>query len=59
MEFFIARFDREDFVALKDLCEAGKVKPFVERVYPLTEIAEAMRYLGYGHAQGKIVVRMQ
>jgi len=54
--FFIARFTGEDFMVLKELLEAGKVKPFVERTYPLERIADAMRYLGTGHARGKIVV---
>ena len=57
--FFVAKFTREDFMVLKDLLETGKVKPFVERTYPLPQIAEAMRYLGTGHAQGKIVVTMK
>jgi NADPH:quinone reductase-like Zn-dependent oxidoreductase len=46
-------------LVLKDLLETGKVKPFVERTYPMTQVAEAMRYLGTGHAQGKIVVTMR
>ena len=54
--FFVARFTPEDLMALKDLLETGKVKPFVERTYPLPQIAEAMHYLGTGHAQGKIVI---
>jgi NADPH:quinone reductase-like Zn-dependent oxidoreductase len=56
--FFIAKFTREDFIVLKDLIEDGKVKPFVERTYPLAQIAGAMRYLGTGHAQGKIAITM-
>jgi NADPH:quinone reductase-like Zn-dependent oxidoreductase len=56
--FFIAKFTREDMLILKNLLESGQVKPFVERVYPLTQIAEAMRHLGSGHAQGKIVVTL-
>ena len=56
--FFIAKFNREDMLVLKDLLESGKVKPFVEKTYPMTRIAEAMRHLGMGHAQGKIVVTM-
>ncbi|MDL1894648.1 NAD(P)-dependent alcohol dehydrogenase [Anaerolineae bacterium CFX7] len=57
--FFIANFTREDMCCLRDLVESGKVKPLVERVYPFNETAEAMRYLGEGHAQGKIVVRVR
>jgi NADPH:quinone reductase-like Zn-dependent oxidoreductase len=56
--FFVARFTPEDLMALKDLLETGRVKPFVERTYPLVQIAEAMHYLGTGHAQGKIVISM-
>lgn len=56
--FFIAQFNREDMLVLKDLLETGKVKPFIECTYPMSQIAEAMRHLGKGHAQGKIVVTM-
>lgn len=56
--FFIAKFTRQDMLCLRDLVESGKVKPFVERVYPLNQTREAMRYLGEGHAQGKIVVKV-
>lgn len=54
--FFVAQFNREDMLVLKDLLETGRVKPFVERTYPLEQIAEAMCHLGAGHARGKIVV---
>ncbi len=56
--FFIAQFNREDMNILKDLLASGKIKPFVEKTYPMTNIADAMRHLGNGHAQGKIVVTM-
>jgi NADPH:quinone reductase-like Zn-dependent oxidoreductase len=56
--FFVARFTSEDLMALKDLLETGRIKPFVERTYPLAQIAEAMHHLGTGHAQGKIVISM-
>jgi NADPH:quinone reductase-like Zn-dependent oxidoreductase len=54
--FMIANFNREDLLVMKDLLETGKVKPFVERTYAMTQIADAMRYLGTGHARGKLVV---
>lgn len=57
--FFIAKFNKEDMLFLKDLLETGRVKPVVEQSYPLSEVAEAMRHLGAGHAQGKIVVTMR
>lgn len=56
--FFVARFKREDFLLLKDMFERGQVKPVVEKIFPLDKIADAMRHLGTGHAQGKIVVTM-
>jgi NADPH:quinone reductase-like Zn-dependent oxidoreductase len=52
----IAKLNQKDLVLLKELLEAGKVKPLIDRRYPLSETAEAMRYLEEGHAQGKIVI---
>ena len=43
-------------MVLQELLEAGTVTPVVERTYPLTEAADALRHLGEGHAQGKLVV---
>jgi NADPH:quinone reductase-like Zn-dependent oxidoreductase len=57
--FFIANFKAEDFLYLTNLFESGQVKPVVDRVYPFSEISEAMRYLGTGHARGKIIVTMK
>lgn len=53
---FIAKRSKEDLTLLKDLLEAGKVKPVIDRQYPLSEVREAMRYLGEGHARGKVVI---
>jgi NADPH:quinone reductase-like Zn-dependent oxidoreductase len=53
---FVAKLGKADMVALRELLEAGKVKPVVERRYEMSEIADAFRYLGEGHAQGKIVI---
>ena len=52
----IARPNKKDLVTVKELVEAGKVAPVIDRSYPLAEAAEAMRYLAGGHAQGKVVV---
>jgi NADPH:quinone reductase-like Zn-dependent oxidoreductase len=41
---------------LRELLESGSVKPVVERRYELGEAADALRYMGEGHAQGKIVI---
>ncbi|MBK8783559.1 MAG: NAD(P)-dependent alcohol dehydrogenase [Anaerolineales bacterium] len=59
ISFFIAQFTREDLSILRDIIEAGKVKPVVEKVYPLAQVAEAMRHLGTGHARGKLVLKMK
>ena len=49
-------FKTEDVVLLKELIEAGKVTPVIDRTYPLAEVPEALRYLEAGHAQGKVVI---
>ena len=54
--FFIAKFNKPDMVVLQELLEAGKMKPVIDRQYELSEISDALRYLGEGHAQGKIVI---
>ncbi len=54
--FFIAKFNKADMVVLRELLEAGKVTPVIDRRYELSEIADAFRYMGEGHAQGKIVI---
>lgn len=54
--FFLAKSSKEDLLVLKDLIEAGKVRPVIDRTYPFGEIAEAIRYLEEGHARGKVVI---
>jgi NADPH:quinone reductase-like Zn-dependent oxidoreductase len=56
MRVFIVKHNREDLVALKELVGAGKVTPVIDRRYELSEVPEALRYQGEGHAQGKIVI---
>jgi len=51
--------DVNDMVYLKELIEAGKVVPVIDRRYPLSEVADAMRYLEEGHSQGKVVITME
>lgn len=58
LTFFVAKFRREDFLLLNQMFERGLVKPVVEQVYPMSQVAEAMRRLGEGHAKGKIIVSM-
>jgi NADPH:quinone reductase-like Zn-dependent oxidoreductase len=54
-----AKSSQKDLAVLKELLEAGKLVPVIDRGYPLSETAEAMRYLGEGHARGKIVISME
>jgi len=48
--------NQKDLVFMKELLEAGKVVPVIDRRYPLSEVPEALRYLEEGHAQGKVVI---
>jgi len=56
IRFFIARSNQNDLNFLRQLVEAGKLKPVIDRRYKLAETAEAMRHLKTGHARGKIVI---
>ena len=47
---------KKDLQFLKELVEASKVTPVIDRTYPLSEVPEAMRYLEEGHARGKVVI---
>jgi NADPH:quinone reductase-like Zn-dependent oxidoreductase len=53
------RHSREDLELMKELIEAGKVAPVIDRRYPLPEAAEALRYYGEGHARGKVVITLE
>lgn len=53
-----ARQSRENLAALRELAESGKIAPVVERTYPLSEAAEAIRYLEVEHARAKVVITM-
>jgi NADPH:quinone reductase-like Zn-dependent oxidoreductase len=54
--FFVANFNGPDLGVLRELLESGKVKPVVEKRYELGAVADALRHMGEGHAQGKLVV---
>jgi NADPH:quinone reductase-like Zn-dependent oxidoreductase len=56
MRFVSARINKKDLVLLKDLLEAGKVVPVIDKRYALSGVAEALRYLEEGRAQGKVVI---
>jgi NADPH:quinone reductase-like Zn-dependent oxidoreductase len=56
MGMMMAELNKEDLTILGDLMQSGKVKPVIDRTYPLSQIAEAMRYLEAGHARGKVII---
>jgi NADPH:quinone reductase-like Zn-dependent oxidoreductase len=56
VKFFMAQINKEDLTVLAELLEAGKVKSVVDRRYELGEAADALRYLGEGHARGKVII---
>jgi NADPH:quinone reductase-like Zn-dependent oxidoreductase len=47
---------QHDLLAITKLCESGTIVPVIDRVYPLREVPEAVRYLGEGHVKGKVVI---
>ena len=55
---FLAQQRREDLAFLRDLIEAGKLTPVIDKTYPLTAVAEAVAHLETGHAKGKVVISM-
>ena len=56
VKFFVARTVPEDLEYLRDLIQAGKLRPVVERTYSLSEGREAVRYVGTGQARAKVVI---
>ncbi len=55
----LAHSSKADLIVLRELLEAGKVAPVIDRSYPLSDVPEAIRYLEEGHARGKVVIRME
>ena len=53
-----AKANKKDLLILKELLDAGKIAPVIDRQYPLSETAEAIRYLETGRARGKVVIRV-
>ncbi len=56
---FLHRPNDKDLVIMKELLEAGKVVPVIDRRYPLSDVAEAFRYFGEGHVRGKVVITVE
>jgi len=55
----IAKINQKDLVFIKELLEAGKVTPLIDRCYPLSEAVKAIRYLVEEHARGKVVITVE
>jgi NADPH:quinone reductase-like Zn-dependent oxidoreductase len=56
---FVCSENHEDMIVLKDLIEAGKLTPVIDRTFSLSEVPEAIRYLEEGHARGKVVITLE
>jgi NADPH:quinone reductase-like Zn-dependent oxidoreductase len=56
---FFAKLSKKDLMVLKELLETGKIPPVIDRSYPLSETAEALRYLEKGHARGKVIITVE
>ncbi|HEX7616393.1 MAG TPA: NAD(P)-dependent alcohol dehydrogenase [Thermoanaerobaculia bacterium] len=56
MGMIMAHLDKDDLGVLRDLMQAGRVTPVIDRTYTLSQVQEAMRYLEGGHARGKVVI---
>ncbi len=59
MSMFLAELNQKDLTILRDLMQAGKVTPVVDRRYRLSEVPAAIRYLEEGHARGKVVITVE
>jgi NADPH:quinone reductase-like Zn-dependent oxidoreductase len=53
---FVARETSDDMIVLQELIEAGRVRPVVDRTFPLSEVAAAIRYMREGRVRGKVVI---
>jgi NADPH:quinone reductase-like Zn-dependent oxidoreductase len=51
--------NQKDLMAITELCEAGKIIPVIDRLYPLSAVPEALRYVGEGRAKGKVVITLE
>ena len=56
MGMMLAQLNKKDLGVLRDLLQSGKVKPVIDRTYPLAQVPEAITYLEAGHARGKVVI---
>ena len=59
MGMMMADTNQKDLTVLADMMQAGTVKPVIDRTYPLSQIADAIRYLEQGHARGKVIITVE
>jgi NADPH:quinone reductase-like Zn-dependent oxidoreductase len=52
----LAKPNQEDLVFIGELLESGKIRPVIDKRYPMSQAPEALRYLGEGHARGKVII---
>jgi len=55
----LAQPNKKDLIFIKELLEAGKVVPVIDRRYPLAQTADAIRYLETGRARGKVIITVE
>jgi NADPH:quinone reductase-like Zn-dependent oxidoreductase len=56
---FLARPSKKDLTIMRDLMATGKITPVIDRRYSLSEVHDAIRYVGEGHARGKVVISLE
>lgn len=58
IRLLVVQRNQKDLAFMTELCAAGKIVPVIDRRYPLREVPEALRYVGEGHAKGKVVIEV-
>ena len=58
MSNMMATPNQKDLDVMKELFETNQVIPIIDKCYPLSDVPEALRYLGEGHAKGKVIIMM-
>jgi NADPH:quinone reductase-like Zn-dependent oxidoreductase len=56
---FLAKPRKADLIAMHDLMQTGKLKPVIDRCFPLSEVAQAIRHVEGKHARGKVVITLE
>jgi NADPH:quinone reductase-like Zn-dependent oxidoreductase len=53
---FLSTNNAEDFAVLRELAESGRIRPVIDKTFPLAEVAQAISHVGEGHASGTVVI---